>query len=187
MTVRELLKKTLHLAWMLFFLSAAPAWSLIMQNKFWMPVTLNGNYGTFLYFVAPQIRLNAPEKFGTNQNHHVFNQFLGNVAGGREVYPEWQLWFGQTISTIAQDAIAESREEYRAWEQIIWNPKVLQNINLNFRFRAEQRKSFNFPTWAFRLRQRFIINIPITKNIAYELSDEILYNLNSVPWIATTA
>lgn len=181
------LKKNFYLLLFLFFLSTAPAWALIIKNKFWMPVTLNGNYGSFLYFVEPQLRLIEPDQVGSNRNKNLFNQFLGNVAGGREIYPEWQLWFGQTISTIAQDAVALSREEYRAWEQIIWNHKILKNININSRFRAEQRKSLDFPMWAFRLRERFIINMPIKGNIAYEISDEILYNLNSVPWIATTA
>ena len=176
-------KKTFSLTLLILSLFTTPAWSLISNNKFWIPVTLNGNYGAFLYFVEPQLRLIEPKY----QKRNIFNQFLGNIAGGVEVIPEWQLWFGQTISTTAQDAVALSREEYRSWEQIIWNHKTINNININSRFRAEQRKSFDFPEWAFRLRERLIFNIPLTKNISYELSDEIMYNLNSTPWIAATA
>lgn len=150
-------------------------------------MTLNGNYGTFLYFVEPQLRLIEPKTSGADQTSNVFNQFLGNIAGGYEIYPEWQLWFGQTISTTAQDAVALSREEYRAWEQIMWNHKTINNIHINSRFRAEQRKSLYFPEWAFRLRERLIFNIPLKNNLSYELSNEILYNLNLVPWITTTA
>ncbi|MCH9756310.1 MAG: DUF2490 domain-containing protein [Gammaproteobacteria bacterium] len=165
----------------------SPAWSLVSTNKFWVPLTLNGNYGKFLYFVEPQPRLVEPETSTFNKKNSIFNQFLGNIAGGFEVYPEWQLWFGQSISTIAQDAVSLSREEYRAWEQVIWDHKTFKKININSRFRAEQRKSLDFPQWAFRLRERVIFNFPLTQNMSYELSDEILYNLNSVPWIDTTA
>lgn len=172
---------------LLFFVHITPAWSLISTNKFWMPMTLNGNYGDFLYFVEPQFRFVEPKTPNFNRQNSIFNQFLGNFAGGFEVYPEWQLWFGQTISTIAQDAIVLSREEYRAWEQIIWHHHTLKNITINSRFRAEQRKSLDFPEWAFRVRERLIINFPLTQNMSYEISDEILYNLNSVPWVDTTA
>jgi hypothetical protein len=180
-------KKICYLIALLFFLSATPVWSLANTNKFWIPITLNGNYGDFLYSVEPQFRLVEPRTSSFNKRNNVFNQFLGNFTGGFEVYPEWQLWFGQTISTIAQDAIARSREEYRAWEQITWQHHTLKNIQINSRFRAEQRKSLDFPQWAFRLRERLIIQVPLTQNMAYELSNEVLYNLNNVPWIDTTS
>ncbi|MDF1827148.1 MAG: DUF2490 domain-containing protein [Legionellaceae bacterium] len=171
----------------LFCWSATPAWSLAHSNKFWIPVSLNGNYGTFLYFVEPQLRLIEPKTSGYTQTRNIFNQFLGNVAGGYELFPEWQFWFGQTITTTAQDASEQSREEYRAWEQIMWNHRTANHIQINSRFRAEQRRSLNFPEWAFRIRERLIFNIPLTHNLSYELSDEILYNLNSVPWVDATS
>ena len=180
-------KNITQLLFLLLCLSTTPAWSVVTTNKFWLPITLNGNYGNFLYFVEPQPRVVEPETPFFIRKNNVFNQFLGNIAGGFEIYPEWQLWFGQAISTIAQDAVALSREEYRAWEQIIWHHETLKNIKINSRFRAEQRKSLDFPEWAFRLRERLILNFPLTQNMSYELSDEILYNLNAVPWIDTTA
>ena len=180
-------KKIHFLTAFLFLLTITPAWSIVSTNKFWMPVTLAGNYGDFLYNIEPQLRLVEPRTPNFNKKNSVFNQFLGNFSGGREIYPEWQLWFGQAISTIAQDAVSESQEEYRSWEQIIWNHKTLKQININSRFRAEQRKSLDFPEWAFRLRERIILSFPLTQNMSYEISDEILYNLNSVPWIDTTA
>ncbi len=180
-------KKHLALLGLLFFLTTTSAWSIVSTNKFWVPITLNGNYGQFLYFVEPQWRFVEPETPEFNKKNSVFNQFLGNIAGGFEVYPEWTLWFGQAISTIAQDAVALSREEYRAWEQIIWEHHTEKNININSRFRAEQRKSLDFSEWAFRLRERLTLNFPLTQHLTYEISDEILYNLNAVPWIDTTA
>ncbi len=176
-----------YLMILLLFLASPTAWSLVSTNKFWIPVTLNGNYGTLLYFVEPQFRFVEPRTPEFNRRNSIFNQFLGNFALGHEIMPELQLWFGQTITTIAQDAIEASSEEYRIWEQLIWNHSTQQNIQINSRFRAEQRKSLDFPQWAFRIRERLIFNFPLTQNMSYELSDEILYNLNSVPWVDTTA
>lgn len=180
-------KKNIFLIVLLLCWSTTPAWSLVHNNKFWIPVSLNGNYGTFLYFVEPQLRLIEPQSSGYTQANNIFNQFLGNFAGGYAIVPEWQIWFGQTITTTAQDARRLSREEYRSWEQIMWNHSTRSNIHINSRFRAEQRKSLDFPEWAFRLRERLIFNIPLTHNLSYELSDEVLYNLNSVSWVDTTA
>lgn len=69
----------------------------------------------------------------------------------------------------------------------MWNHRTANHIQINSRFRAEQRRSLNFPEWAFRIRERLIFNIPLTHNLSYELSDEILYNLNSVPWVDATS
>ncbi|MDF1678681.1 MAG: DUF2490 domain-containing protein [Legionellaceae bacterium] len=162
-------------------------WPIVSTNKFWMPITLNGNYGNFLYFVEPQPRFVEPKTPQFNRRNSVFNQFLGNFAGGHKIYRGWDFWLGQTISTIAQDAVERSREEYRIWEQLMWNYQTQKDIKINSRFRAEQRKSLDFPQWAFRIRERLIINFPLTNNMSYEISDELLYNLNSVPWIDTTA
>lgn len=183
-------RKNFFLFILLFCWGTTPAWSLVHNNKLWIPVSLNGNYGTFLYFVEPQLRLIEPKISQASEStptSNIFNQFLGNIAGGYEIFPEWQIWFGQTITTTAQDARRLSREEYRSWEQIMWNHHTTNNIHINSRFRAEQRKSLDFPEWAFRIRERLIFNIPLTHNLSYELSDEILYNLNSVPWVDTTA
>jgi len=69
----------------------------------------------------------------------------------------------------------------------MWNHQTTHNIQINSRFRTEQRKSLDFPEWAFRLRERLTFNIPLTNHLSYELSNEILYNLNSVPWVDTTS
>lgn len=175
-------------------LIASPAFAIISFNKYWMPVTLNGNYGDFFYWFEPQIRLVEPQivriptrPFFVGQTG-VFQQFLGSIAGAYEVYPEWKFWIGQTITTESQDAVRASQEEYRAFEQLTWDHTTQRyGIKINSRLRTEQRHSLNFPQWAFRIRERLIFNFPLTHNMSYELSDEALYNLNVVPWIDTTA
>ena len=173
-------KKAASLALFLLYslFTAVPAWSTTSTNKAWTPLTLNGNYGEFLYFVEPQLRW-------IERNNNVFDQFIGSVAGGYEAFPGLQFWFGQTISTVAQDAVPGSLEEYRSFEQIMWNYQSKHDIKINSRSRFEQRRSLDFPEWAFRVRERLTFNFPLTHNMSFELSDEIMYSLNRVQWITT--
>ncbi len=145
-------------------------------NKLWSSFTLTGNYGTFLYNIEPQLRLIE----ATN----AFNQFLTNAGGGIALNPTWQFWLGQTISTVAQDAEPGSVEEYRSWEQVIWQRQI-KSIRLNSRTRVEQRKSFAFATWANRFRERMTANIPLAEKLDLVVGNEILVNLNRVEWLTT--
>lgn len=163
-----------------------PAWSIVSANKLWIPFTLSGNYQDFLYFVELEARFVEPNTGSYQGKNTEFDQFVSNFAGGWHTAPTWQFWLGQTVTTVAQDVISLSRTEYRLWEQIIWHGQT-KKTRINSRFRAEQRKSLDFPEWAFRLRERLIFRFPLTQNMAYELSTELFYNLNRVPWIETTA
>lgn len=172
---------------------SSTAFADIHFNKFWVPVTLNGNYDSFYYWFEPQFRFVEPATFTFStrpyviRQNSIFQQFLGNIAGGGKIHPEWILWLGQTLTTESQDAIQSSQEEYRAFQQLTWDHDTFYGIHINSRFRVEERRSLDFSQWAFRMRERIILNIPLSNNMAYEISDEALYNLNSVPWIDTTA
>lgn len=159
------------------FLSVtSPIMAVQSTDKLWSLITLSGNYGSFLYNIEPQLRL-------IDQNN-TFNQFLTNAGGGYQVAPAWQLWLGQTIGTLSQDAGPGDYEEYRMWEQIVWQHSF-DSAKLTSRTRLEQRKSFYFSEWANRFRERMLINIPLTTKISLALSNEILVNLNQVEWITT--
>lgn len=155
-----------------------PTLSLAVEssNKLWSSFTLTGNYGKFLYNIEPQLRL--------IEARNEFNQFLTNAGGGVAVSPVWQLWLGQTISTTSQDADPGDFEEYRIWEQIIWQYQI-KSTRLNSRARLEQRKSFDFSTWANRFRERMTINIPLKTKLDLVIADEVFVNLNQVQWINT--
>lgn len=151
-------------------------WSTQSTNKFWSSFTLAGSNGSFLYQVEPQLRLIEAD--------NPFNQFLLNVGGGYPLNATWQFWLGQTLGTTSQDADADDLEEYRIWEQLLWQGKI-HLAQLESRTRIEQRKSFDFSTWANRVRERVLINIPLTRNISLIGSNEIFINFNQVEWITT--
>jgi hypothetical protein len=166
-----------QLKWLsLFFLIAIfPSWAET-NDKFWSSFTLNGNYGWFLYNVEPQLRLIATNK--------PFNQFLTNAGGGKQITREWQFWLGQTISTLSQDAGPGDFEEYRIWEQLVWQREI-NSVQFISRSRLEQRHSLDFPQWANRFRERMLITIPLTENMALAVSNELFININQEPWITT--
>ena len=146
------------------------------SEKMWSLLTLSGNYGRIVYYIEPQLRLIYRD--------NLFQQFLTNAGMGYKVAPHWQIWFGQTLSADSQDAVAGSFEEYRLWQQIIWKHR-LSLSSLITRTRFEERKSLFFSDWAYRLRQRVMLNKPLTNNLSIVISNEIFFNINKASWIIT--
>lgn len=170
-------------AWRSFFyffccvLVSQPVIATQQVEKLWTYFTLTGNYGNFLYYAEPQLRLvYLPNQF--------FQQFLVNVGGGTQILPSWQAWVGQTNSADSQDAVPGSSEEYRLWEQLVWS-QTFKTIMMISRGRLEERKSLFFPEWAYRFRERIQLNVPMTRKLSLVLMDEAFLNLNQVPWIIT--
>ena len=138
-------------------------------EKLWALLTLSGDYGRIVYYLEPQLRLIYRENF--------FQQFLTNAGMGYKVASNWQIWFGQTFSADSQDAVAGSLDEYRLWQQIIWKRR-LPLVSLISRTRFEERKSLFFSDWAYRLRQRTLLNKPLTNDLSLVMSDEIFFNIH---------
>lgn len=174
MCTQALMRATILIILIILFTPAT--WAVRSFNKSWTLLTLTGNYGSFLYNIEPQLRI--------VEQPNPFQQFLTNASGGYNVTPDWQLWFGQAVTTVSQDAIPGSVDEYRIWQQAVWN-KQLFNMNFSSRNRIEERRSFGFSDWAFRFRSRGLLSVPLTQNIALEAADEILINLKDVQWLTT--
>ena len=159
------------------FCSFTPeTWAVRSINKSWSLLTLTGNYGPFLYNIEPQMRI--------FEQPNPFQQFLTNASGGYNVTPDWQLWLGQAVTTVSQDAIAGTVDEVRVWQQAVWNKQLLR-MQFSSRTRIEERRSFGFSDWAFRFRERALLSIPLTEKIVLEAADEVLLNLKHVQWLTT--
>ena len=177
MTKRQLLLAQYFLMYFLSCCLISQAWSTQSYNKQWSSLTLMGNYGSVLYNIEPQFRLID------NQNDP-FQQFLTNAGIGYKTTSDWSVWLGQTWGTVAQDASVASLEEYRIWEQVIWNHSF-SYATINSRTRLEERKSLAFPDWAKRIRERVLVTSPLTENMSLVVSNEILVSLNKAQWITT--
>ena len=145
-------------------------------EKMWSLLTLSGDYGRIVYYIEPQLRLIYED--------NLFQQFLTNVGMGYKVAPNWQIWLGQTFGVDSQDAVVNSLYEYRLWQQIIWKRR-LPSFSLISRTRFEERKSLSFSDWAYRLRQRVLLNKPLTNNLSIVITNETFFNINKASWILT--
>lgn len=145
-------------------------------DKMWSVLTLNGNYGKVVYSVEPQLRLAYQDQW--------FQQFLSASGVGYKVTDELQLWLGQTFSADSQDAVPGDQDEYRLWEQVLWT-HAFDKVTLVARTRLENRKSFSFSPWSYRIRERLWFNKPITQHLALVVSDEFFFNLNRTNWVIT--
>ncbi len=145
-------------------------------EKMWSLLTLSGNYERIVYYIEPQLRLIYRD--------NLFQQFLANSGMGYKVVPNWQIWFGQTFSADSQDAVAGSLDEYRLWQQITWQSS-LPSVSIISRTRFEERKSLFFYDWSYRLRQKLLLNKPLTNNMSVVITNEIFFNTNKASWIIT--
>lgn len=172
--------KRYHIKLIIFSLFLAniplPVVAASQAEKMWSLLTLSGDYGRVVYYIEPQLRLIYSD--------NLFQQFLTNAGMGYKVTPSWQIWLGQTFSADSQDAVAGSLGEYRLWQQIIWK-RPLPSVSLISRTRFEERKSLFFSDWAYRLRQRVLLNKPLTNNLSLVISNEIFFNINQASWIIT--
>lgn len=160
----------------IFITLSASAWSMDSTNKAWSSVTITGHHDSLLYLVEPQLRL--------IQHTNQFNQFLTNMGLGEALSERWQLWFGQTLSTLGQDVLPGSGDEYRLWQQILFT-HPLSHSTFTARTRLEERKSFGYAYWAYRIRQHVHLRTPIKNELSLALGNEIMINLEGAPWITT--
>ncbi len=160
------------------FLANIPMTAVVAQQaeKMWSLLTLSGNYERIVYYIEPQLRLIYRD--------NLFQQFLANSGMGYKVVPNWQIWFGQTFSADSQDAVAGSLDEYRLWQQITWQSS-LPSVSIISRTRFEERKSLFFYDWSYRLRQKLLLNKPLTNNMSVVITNEIFFNTNKASWIIT--
>ncbi len=151
-------------------------------SKLWMVASYFGRDGQLLYNIEPQIRL-------VNRANG-YDESLINASVGTLVIPHWQFWFGQNYSNysdrnaVDEDVSNRVQDEYRVWEQILWNVPFKDQYSSRLRF--EQRRSFQSSQWGLRIRERAYWMIPLKKRWYVAVNDECFLNLNSVPWVKTT-
>ena len=151
-------------------------------TKEWTLFTFNGHYDSFLFYLEPQLRL-------VNRTG-AFEQFLFNMGGGKEIFPNVQVWLGQTVTNyglnnqLVTDVIRGVDSEYRSWQQIIFTNKNPLG-NFLFRNRLEERHANDKGQWSIRFRERTYWTIPITQNQDIVISDEFFFNAKKAAWINT--
>ncbi|STX51671.1 Protein of uncharacterised function (DUF2490) [Legionella busanensis] len=167
-----------------FFLACA-AWLLPLTSfaaqtevaKSWNTVTFNIKHNNYRFYLEPQLRIqDAPNKL---------DQVLNNVGLGYLITPTLTLWAGTTSLIIGSlsDEIPHSRE-FRIWQQISTSHKI-QQYDLQWRTRLEERKREHFSDLNYRLRTRLTVEHPFYKVFSVVWYDEFFINLNRPIWITS--
>lgn len=97
------------------------------------------------------------------------------------------LWLGYAFfADLPEREIDFTEYEHRIWQQIFMPITKKESYEIFSRTRLEQRENPIDPQWAWRLRQKYDINLlklsPSPKIMPY-LSDELLINFNNPAWV----
>ena len=125
----------------------------------------------------------AQARMGRNNNLTEINRVLLTSIVGYQVTPHVSVWQGYTYTPGWNAQTNDRRDEHRLFQQVLVENKWKQ-VTWSSRSRLEERFIENTDSsTAYRLRQLFRAQVPITKNKKWSVvaADEYLVNLNTVP------
>lgn len=146
------------------------------RNGVWADVTVAGRTQSYLYELQPQLRF--------NEQGSPIDVAIAQAKLGRPISPQSTFWLGGQFSTDALDENT-ARKEIRFLQELNWSPPNHTPFKLKFRTRLEQRKAFDAPQIAYRLRERIDIQKPWKQGLGFTSYNELFVNLNHVSWINT--
>lgn len=150
------------------------------HTKLWSTAVFIGpliNDTKIKYYLEPQIRF--------IDNKYKFEEALLYAGIGYQTTPDLILFLGNAWVT-SRKSTGNYVQENRVWQQANWNPINTCLFNLLSRTRLEERKNISEPQWAFRLRERIMVRIPLKnwENHSLVLFDEVFFNLNHPKWLS---
>ena len=165
---------------MLFFISVLLFFSSLIYAdthdlRLWSSSTITGyvlSSKRVRYMINPEIRFSVREegleeaiiRAGLGYQHKPTISFWGAYG-----------WFMR----------ADTRNEQRIWEDILWDMYISDTWMLSSRTRFEQRKRVDGIAWAHRVRQKCTITFPqsVFKKHGLIVFDEIFINITRPLWI----
>jgi Protein of unknown function (DUF2490) len=167
---------------LLFFLSLAEAntqSTTFHQGLYWARYYLRWeiNRSTTLHAEVDNRRFMVPE----GAQH----QFIGHLHGHKKVREAWEGWLGVSVSSISAQrpdvAISTPSLEYRAWQAVSFQHKMVQLIMLH-RLRWEERFVRRTPQagaradirFAFRARYAASVQKALGHHVRLKLGDEVM-------------
>lgn len=160
----------------LFIFISIPAFALQQQTRLWAGIDLSGdffNVENWLYDINSQARYTFTDsQYQTTQSE---------ASLGYKTSDKLSLWLG--YSWLIENA--NSTQQHRLWQQIIWNILDNDQFNLMSRSRLEERKDVYEPEWSIRLRQRLQLSFPklLFHTLTPIIYNELFVNINNPPWV----
>lgn len=148
-------------------------------TKIWTSGNVTGSISKdqrWKYYLEPQLRL--------IDDHYKFHQ--ANIYGGiyYQTTPALSFWVG-AFRRYETRVDGSTYQEYRLWEQMVWEVLKSDALTLSSRSRLEERKNFNRAAVANRLREKIKLELPIGQVAKYSvvLADEVFLQLNQPSWV----
>lgn len=115
---------------------------------------------------------------------YVFEQVRLSAGLGYEIFSQLTAFAGFGY-VVDKSTIGITTHEDRPFQLLRW--KIYKSKELNFSNQSllEERKRVEEPRWAYRLREKFALEIPIKKwdKHSIELSNDFFFNLNHPRWV----
>lgn len=160
--------------------SSAYANNLKENTKIWtsiksvVPISANKRWS---YFIEPQLRF-IDDKYKFNQ----INLYLGLKY---QTSDDLSLWAG-IYRRYEQKPNGSTENQYRLWQQAVWQVIGNEQMKLSSRTRLEERKNTQYSQLSYRLREKLGIKSPISNWSQHYLviSDEVFFQLNRPQWVS---
>lgn len=163
---------------LLILVFPAIACGLETQTMSWTGIDLSG-----MVFNSQNVEydLNTQARYNMSDNQYDATRSEGGL--GYDINDHFSAWLG--VTWIVKSANTD--QERRIWEQLIWTPIKNNDFNFSIRSRLEQRDDLDEPGIAEVLRERFQILFPKWLACHYTpvIYDEIFFNLNNPTWIGS--
>ncbi len=162
----------------LFFCICSTSSAAIQQYQYWTDAGIKGN-------VNPNKKLlydlNFRGKFDAQKNKYAQSRFIGGV--GYQYFPSLSLWIGYQWDS--NHRIMGTKQQYRIWQQFLWQSINNKVIDLSWRTRFEQIKRTAQSQWSAKLRERGELKfLKIAGNhLIPVIYDEIFVNSNHPSWV----
>lgn len=171
------------LTWIIITCAAAPkviAGELIHHTKAWGNLVITGplcNSKVYKYYYDTQLEL--------EDDRYKFEAAYASIGVGYKTKPFVTLFLANTYY-VAKQFDGSIKQEYRLWEQADWEIEENKRYSLTNRLRLEERKNFEQPQIALRIREKLILNAPIQNSKKYLVVvwDEMFFNLNHPDWVS---
>lgn len=169
----------LAVSFLLIFNHSVFAEQISEHTKVWTSVQLTGSITIdkkWNYYLEPQLRF-LDDKYKFNHANLYFGLYYQYI-------PTISFWLGGFRGYTLQSNNV-SQQQYKLWEQVVWNIMENPRLKLINRTRLEERKNFIHSQIANRIREKISIVLPIKNHEPFFLvfADEIFIQLNQPSWV----
>jgi len=153
------------------------------HTKLWF----NGNFSGPLSKQNENVKYLIETRFRLIDDPFVFDHLRLSAGLGYEFIPSITGYagFGYVMDESTRGVLTH---EYRPFQLLKWKLYKSNHVTFSNNSLLEERKQIESSGWAFRLREKFTVAIPMPiydcEKYSLEFSNEFFFNLNHPKWVA---